>query len=245
MAVQQVREAVVVGRLIDLSIIVPVYNERDNISCFSEQLSRYAQQVTEVIVVDGGSTDGTVEALEELLGNNSNIMIDSASQGRASQMNAGASLARARYLMFLHADTTLPTGVFDELETVFGHDGIWGRFDVKLNNTRTAYRVISWFINKRSSLTGIATGDQAMFVKRSVFVQVGGFPNQLLMEDIALSKTLKSLAQPWCSKLKVITSARKWETCGVIRTVILMWRIRAAYYFGASPKSLHKRYYSQ
>ena len=238
MAVRLVRVVVVVERLIDLSIVVPIYNERHNIASFSENISRYAKYVTEVIIVDGGSTDGSIALLRKQLCDSPNVSIMNAELGRANQMNAGAAQACSHLLLFLHADTQLPVEAFEELSELVSRKVIWGRFDVTLNNSGAAYRLISWFINKRSALTGIATGDQAMFVRRSVFESEHGFPSQLLMEDIELSKTLKSYAKPWCSKLTVTTSARKWEAGGIIRTIFLMWRLRAAYYFGASPESL-------
>ena len=192
----------------------------------------------EVVVVDGGSADGTAA----LAAPRCDRVLASA-PGRARQMNAGAAAARGAILLFVHADTLLPPGA----DEAIGHalaDGrrCWGRFDVRLDGDEHAFRVIERLMNLRSRVSGIATGDQAMFVTREAFAAVGGFPDQALMEDVALSARLKRLSRPACLAGPVITSARRWRERGVARTVVLMWRLRLAYALGADPRSLARRY---
>ena len=159
-------------------------------------------------------------------------------------MNAGAKVAVGENLLFLHADTYLPNTSIYQLEKFSETLFLWGRFDVRLNNSAWPYKIISWFINKRSRLTAISTGDQAIFVRRNVFEQIKGYKQQPLMEDIDLSKRLKLISKPVCLKSRVLTSARKWEKDGLIKTVLLMWRLRLLYALGSNPDKLVKRYYS-
>jgi len=196
---------------------------------------------SELIIVDGGSEDGSSQWLE----NNQQkefILVKSA-PGRALQMNAGAAHASSDILLFLHADTTLPIGALDEV-----HDKSWGRFDIEFADNQSPRSllldIVAKMVNWRSRLSGVATGDQALFVNKSLFNKVGGFPNIPLMEDVALSKLLKQQAKPHCLRLKVQTSARRWQKNGVCKTIFLMWALRFAYYVGVPPKSL-KKFYSQ
>ena len=167
----------------------------------------------------------------------------SAPRGRALQMNAGAAKASGDVLLFLHADTRLPREaerlVLDGLARS-GRD--WGRFDVTIEGRHPMLRLVAAMMNLRSRLTGIATGDQAIFVKRDAFHAAGGFPEIPLMEDIALSKRLKRTGRPLCLRERATTSGRRWETHGVFRTILLMWRLRLAYFFGADPAALARRY---
>jgi rSAM/selenodomain-associated transferase 2 len=166
-----------------------------------------------------------------------------APRGRASQMNAGAALARGDILVFLHADTRLPADASQLILGALARSGCaWGRFDVRIEGAHPLFPVIAFFMNARSRLTGIATGDQAMFVSRGVFAAVGGFPNIALMEDITLARNLKRVSRPLCLRARVTTSGRRWEERGVVRTILLMWRLRLAYFFGAKPESLARRY---
>ena len=159
------------------------------------------------------------------------------------EMNAGAKLAKADNLLFLHADTKLPAYTLLELQRFSASKLVWGRFNVQLNNPAWPYKIISWFINKRSKLTSIATGDQAIFIKRNVFESINGYVEQPLMEDVAISCELKKISAPYCSLSTVTTSARKWEREGIIKTVWLMWKLRAAYALGVCPNKLVKVYY--
>jgi rSAM/selenodomain-associated transferase 2 len=185
----------------------------------------------ELILVDGGSSDDTIQRAAGL----ADVITESA-KGRAVQMNRGASLAAGDLLLFLHADTLLPDGAIDLLVTRLNGSGRrWGRFDVRLSGSRPMFRVIESMINFRSRLSGIATGDQAIFVERSLFREIKGYPEIPLMEDVALSRALKRTGPPLCFRERVITSSRRWEERGVWRTIFLMWRLRLAYALGADP----------
>ncbi|MFT7185928.1 MAG: rSAM/selenodomain-associated transferase 2 [Pseudohongiellaceae bacterium] len=226
-----------------LSVIVPVYNEGGRLlSCIQHVFERVGRE-NQVIVVDGGSVDESIHQIKELAQTEKNLHVISAPKSRAIQMNAGAKIATAGNLLFLHADTLLPESVLPELMHFSTSKYLWGRFDVRLDHCALPYKIISWFINKRSRLTAIATGDQAIFIHRDLFEKIHGFVEQPLMEDIELTVRLKKISQPYCIKIPVITSARKWEKEGVYKTVWLMWRIRAAYALGMSPEELAKIYY--
>jgi rSAM/selenodomain-associated transferase 2 len=212
-----------------LSIIVPALNEAPGIRAALEALAPLRARGHEVIVVDGGSGDGTPALAAGLCDR-----VLGAPRGRALQMNAGAQIASGDVLLFLHADTRLPPNA-DELV-----HGTWGRFDVRIEGRHPLLSVVACAMNLRSRLTGIATGDQAIFVRREAFP---GYPAIALMEDIALSKALKLHAAPTCLRDKVITSGRRWESRGVLRTIVLMWKLRLLYFFGVRPDELARRYY--
>ena len=221
-----------------LSIIIPVLDEGDTIGKHLSALQPLRQSGVEVIVVDGGSSDAT-RALARPL---SDLTL-SASRGRASQMNAGAQQAKGEYFLFLHSDTLLPEHAPERIsEALIRSERVWGRFDVRFDSPLRILRVVAFMMNRRSRWTGIATGDQAMFVRRQAFERVGGFPDIALMEDIALSKSLKRLSPPVCLRARVTTSGRRWETNGALRTILLMWRLRAAYFLNADPSRLAERY---
>ena len=186
-----------------------------------------------MIVADGGSSDGTVELAAQLCDR-----VVAAPRGRARQMNAAARLARGDALLFLHADSFLPERA-DALVLAALRTHAWGRFDVVIDGRAPLLALIGCAMNVRSRLSGIATGDQAIFVRRDVFA---GFPEIALMEDIAFSKRMKRLGRPACLSAKVRTSGRRWESRGVLRTVGLMWRLRLAYFLGAHPDDLARRY---
>jgi len=221
-----------------LSIIVPCLNEADGIAGTLAALAPLRAHGAEVIVVDGGSSDGTAERAAP----HADCVLP-APRGRAAQMNAGAARARGEILLFLHADTLLPESA-DALIV----DGLkrsrrgWGRFDVVISGRSPLLRVVAWLMNARSRLTSIATGDQAIFVTRSLFTAAGGYPEIALMEDIALSRQLKRFGAPLCLRHRLTASGRRWETHGVVRTVLLMWRLRFAYWLGADPAKLAVRY---
>jgi rSAM/selenodomain-associated transferase 2 len=221
-----------------LSIIMPALDEGEGIAATLDALAGMRALGVEVIVVDGGSRDATVQRARLRADR-----VVPAPRGRASQMNAGAEKASGDVLLFLHADTRLPTDadhvVLNELER---SGRAWGRFNVKIDGRHPLLTVVAWLMNLRSCLTGIATGDQAIFVKRETFAEVGGFPMIELMEDIALSKRLKRVSRPLCLRQRVVTSGRRWEQRGVLSTIVLMWRLRLAYYFGADPAELAQRY---
>lgn len=221
-----------------LSIIIPTLNEGDNIRNTLASLQGLRSRGHEVIVVDGGSHDDTLQAVAHGV----DVILQSP-PGRARQMNAGAQAARGQVLLFLHADSYLPDKADQLIDNTLTHKKVWGRFNVRLNGNNPMFYIIAFFMNLRSRLTGIATGDQAIFIRRECFEAVNGFPIIRLMEDIALCKTLRRLHYPACISAKVITSSRRWETRGIFKTITLMWRLRLAYFFGADPDRLYKLYY--
>lgn len=223
--------------MMSIAIIVPVLNEADNLTALIEQLSHLRQSVAEIVIVDGGSTDNTQQILR-----NTNMETVSASKGRAMQMNAGALHSNADILVFLHADTELPANAIKTIETAITKGADWGRFDVCISGTHPIFRVIALLMNWRSRLTGIATGDQAIFIRRIVFNVVGGFPEQPLMEDIEISKRLRKISRPVCLPEKVMTSDRRWQKNGVLKTIFLMWRLRFAYWRGVPVSALAEYY---
>jgi len=223
-----------------LTIIVPVLNEAVGIVATLQPLQALRSRGAEIVVVDGGSTDGTLDLARPLA---DQVLV--APRGRARQMNAGAALARGRVLLFLHADTRLPEQADLTILEVFGYvlEGRhWGRFDVVIEGRSPWLKVVARLMNLRSRLTGIATGDQAIFVSRSAFRAVGGLPDIPLMEDIALSKALKRIGRPVCLAACVTTSGRRWEKHGVWRTILLMWWLRLRFFLGADPVRLALEY---
>ena len=225
-----------------ISIIVPVLNEGEAIGAAIETLAPLRRRGHELIVVDGGSSDGTPELARAALDAPA-VQVLAAPRGRASQMNAGARAASGEVLLFLHADTRLPEGADRAIEAGFARsERVWGRFDVRIDGASPLLPAVAWFMNLRSRLTGIATGDQAMFVRREAFARAGGFPPIALMEDIAMSARLKRLSAPLCLAEFVTTSGRRWERRGVLRTILLMWWLRLRFFLGAAPSALARRY---
>ncbi len=220
-----------------LSIIMPVLDEAPAIEATLAALSPYRGRGVEVIVVDGGSRDDT-PALACPLAD----CVLSAQRGRAAQMNAGAAVAHGEILLFLHSDTRLPDNADILIRDALAQSGLaWGRFDVRFDGGRLL-SLVAITMNLRSRWTGIATGDQALFVTRAAFNAVGGFPSIALMEDVALSAHLKRISRPFCNRTRVTTSARRWRQHGTLRTMFLMWRLRLAYFLGADPAELARRY---
>ena len=216
-----------------LSIIVPALNEGAVIGRTLEALAGLRARGHEVIVADGGSDDAT-RAIAAPLADR----VLAAPRGRARQMNAGAAAATGDALLFLHADTVLPDRA-DHLVAEALKDKPWGRFDVMIEGDSPLLAVVAFFMNLRSRLSGIATGDQAIFVRRADFT---GYPEIALMEDVAFCKGMKRRAPPACLHARVRTSGRRWESRGVVRTVVLMWRLRLAYFLGEAPDELARRY---
>ena len=217
-----------------LSIVVPMLNEAAGIA---DALRALRDLDAETVAVDGGSSDKTVACAAP----HTDLLL-SAARGRARQMNAGAAAAKGEILLFLHADTRLPPAADQIIKQSLANGALWGRFDVEISGNSTWFPVIATMMNWRSRLTGIATGDQAIFVKRSTFEQIGGFPDQPLMEDIVLSQRLKKLARPACLRTKVVTAGRRWEKHGILRTILSMWWLRLRFFFGADPKQLAIEY---
>jgi rSAM/selenodomain-associated transferase 2 len=216
---------------------MPALDEQDGIVRALEALAPARCAAAEVIVVDGGSGDGTRERALPLADR-----VVEASRGRARQMNAGAALARAPVLLFLHADTRLPAQGLERVVDALAGERCWGRFDVRIEGGNALLPIVAAGMNLRSRLTGIATGDQAMFVRRDAFERAGGFPDIPLMEDVALSRILRRFSRPACLRERVATSARRWERAGTLRTIVLMWRLRLAFALGADPRGLARRY---
>jgi len=221
-----------------ISVVIPARNEAGHIAATLAPLQPLRQRGHELIVVDGGSTDSTVVQAQPL----ADAVLSSA-PGRARQMNAGAQAARGTVLWFLHADTLAPPDA-DRLLLAALEDkhAAWGRFDVRLSGRQPLLRVVERQMNLRSCLSGIATGDQGIFVRRAAFDAVGGFPDQPLMEDIALSTRLKQIGKPVCLRPPLVTSSRRWESRGILRTILLMWRLRLLYALGADPARLARLY---
>jgi rSAM/selenodomain-associated transferase 2 len=219
-----------------VSIILPVLDEAPGVRAALQSLQALRARGCEVLVVDGGSVDGTPVLARPL----ADRVLD-AQRGRALQMNAGAAAASGDALVFLHADTHLPERADDLVRAALAHRA-WGRFDVGIDSADPALRVVGAMMNLRSRLTGIATGDQAIFATAGAFRALGGFPPIPLMEDVAFSQRARRVSPPACVRERVRTSPRRWEKHGVLRTVLLMWRLRLEYALGADPAELARRY---
>lgn len=222
-----------------LSIVIPALNESANLArLLPDLLAR--EPGAEVIVVDGGSDDDS----RAIVARARSVRWLESARGRARQMNAGARAAGGDVLLFLHADTALPPGAGAAvLAALVDSAVVGGRFDVRLDSRRPLLAVVAWMMNERSRLTRISTGDQAIFVRRPVFEALGGYADIPLMEDIDLSRRLRRRGRVAALRLRVTTSARKWERDGVVRTIVLMWALRLLYALGVAPPRLHRWYY--
>lgn len=223
-----------------LSVVMPVLNEADGIAEALGALAPLRARGVEVVVADGGSSDATFAISRRL----ADVAI-AAPRGRGAQMNAGAAASSGEVLLFLHADTRLPCDADALVCNGLARSGhasgaFWGRFDVRIAGAHPLFPIIAAMINLRSRLTGIATGDQAIFMSRAAFTP--GFPEIALMEDIAMTKRLKRIGPPLCIASPVVTSGRRWEKHGVMKTIVLMWGLRLAYFLGASPAWLARSY---
>jgi rSAM/selenodomain-associated transferase 2 len=222
-----------------LAIVIPALNEAENLAWLLPDLSSGCPGA-EVVVVDGGSRDDTAAVVARGPG----LRLLASARGRALQMNLGARATGGDTILFLHADTRLPDGAAGAIEEALAEPGVvGGRFDVRFDNERPIFRMIAWFMNARSRASGICTGDQAIFVRRADFEAVGGYPEIPLMEDIELSRRLKRRGRLRALRLRVTTSARKWEREGPLRTIGLMWALRLLHFVGVAPARLHRWYY--
>ena len=219
-----------------ISIIIPVLNEEDSIKELLLQLQPYRKQGHEVIVADGGSDDKTISISTTL----ADKVIQS-QPGRALQMNKGADNSGNEILWFLHADTIIPENAIEEIQNALNKSD-WGRFNIKLSGSHILFRIVETMMNIRSCVFAIATGDQGIFVKRTIFKQVNEYSNIPLMEDVELCKKLKKVSKPVCLKETLITSSRRWEKNGISTTILLMWKLRFLYWLGVSPEYLAKQY---
>ena len=220
-----------------LSIVIPTWNEAETIADTLAALSPLREAGVELLVVDGGSDDGTPARCRDRVDR-----VLHAPLGRARQMNVGAAASRGEVLLFLHADTRLPDNAVESIATTMAAGAAWGRFDVQISGRSRMLPVIAALMNRRSRWTGIATGDQAIFVRRAVFEGIGGFPDQPLMEDIELSTRLRRHHRPVCLRARVVTSGRRWDRHGVWRTIVLMWSLRLRYWLGAPADGLARTY---
>lgn len=221
----------------DVSIVMPVLDEAAGIVARLQSLQALRRQGVELIVVNGGSRDDTVERAGPLADR-----VVSTGRGRGRQMNAGAACARGGVLLFLHADTTLPRAAISAASQGLASGAVWGHFDVRIVDGPAGIAVVAWAMNLRSRVTGIATGDQAMFCTREAFAAAGGFPEIALMEDIVLSQRLRAISRPACLRQRVETSGRRWARHGLVRTVLTMWWLRLRFWLGASPDALARAY---
>ena len=218
----------------DLTVVVPVHNDRSQLETLLNCLKEFSE--LEVVVVDCKSGDNP----EEVIGNRR--LEVSPSLGRGPQIAFGIERTRRPWIWVVHADSVVVPSNVECLLDAMNECG-WGRFNIRLSGTHLIFRVIEWFMNVRSSLSGICTGDQGIFVRRELIQRIGGFPSQELMEDIELCKQLKKLEKPLCLRSSILTSARKWESEGVLRVVVRMWIYRLRYFLGAKPKDLFSDYY--
>lgn len=221
-----------------VSIIVPVLNEADNIEAFLKHLQPLREQGHEIVLVDGKSSDNTCELARPWIDR-----MMSVKKGRARQQIIGAKMATGQIFLFLHADTRLPEQADQLIFQAMAQGSDWGRFNIRLSGQPVMFRIIETMMNWRSCLTGIATGDQAIFVNRRLYRDAGGFAQIALMEDIELSRRLLKFSRPVCIKTPVCSSSRRWQENGIFKTILQMWSLRLQYFFGVKPEQLLKKYY--
>lgn len=221
----------------DWTVIVPVLNEMDALPRLVNHLADLRRDGADILVADGGSTDGTADALRA-----ASIPVVATPRGRAAQMNAAAAHATTPFLLFLHADTQLPTGGLAAAAAALHGGAVWGRFDVRITGTSALLPLVALGMNWRSRATRIATGDQAIFITTAAFRAVGGFPDQPLMEDIELCRRLRATHKPAALRTKVTTSGRRWDDRGQLKTIWLMWQLRHAYFTGTPATDIARRY---
>ena len=229
--------------MIQLSIVIPVLNEASTIEPHLIALKKVTSTIhTEIIVVDGGSQDNTVSLAKPLA---DKVLLSE--KGRAQQMNMGAEYASGKTLLFLHSDTSFPrdNNSIDEIFPFLKKNQKWGFYPVRLSGKHILFKVIARMMNFRSRLSSVATGDQCIFVDRDFFTIYGQFSLIPLMEDVELSKRLRRIEPPFIASVKVTTDSRRWEKNGIIKTILLMWYLRALYFFGVSPSVIAQRYYKK
>jgi rSAM/selenodomain-associated transferase 2 len=219
-----------------LSVIIPILNEEQSIAFLLKELAEWCREDDEVILVDGGSRDGGVSIAEKM-----GFHVVVSERGRGRQMNRGASLAEGAVFWFLHADSRISNIARSELDLIQNNGACWGHFKITIAGAKTVYRLIESFMNLRSRISGIATGDMGILVKAEVFRSIGGFPEIDLMEDIELCKRLRS-HKPFVSSKRLLVSERRWEAGGIYKTICLMWVLRLAWFFGVSDQTLSRIY---
>lgn len=235
------------------SIIIPFLDESnviDSLLINLEQvfgLAAEGGEQVELIFVDGGSQDDSQQKIKGFFRNIcfEQVSLISSEAGRAKQMNAGAKLAKGKCYVFLHVDTLLSRDTLNVLNNFLQqHEKAWGSFTLKLDDENFSYRLLESMINLRSELTKVVTGDQVLFVKQDVFDEISGFPDIALMEDVAITKKLRTLTKPYRVKTPVVSSSRRWKKKGMLKTILLMWYLRLAFVLGVHPDRLFKKYYS-
>ena len=224
----------------NLSIVIPVLNEEEALPALLGDLQTMRARGAEIIVVDGGSVDATLRHATAMAD-----QVIHATRGRARQMNAGARVARSQVLLFLHADARFPASCASAVEAALTDTHGWGFLRPQLVGSSWLLPMVAWFMWMRSRLTSVATGDQGLYVGRELFDAVDGYPDLPLMEDVAICKQLRLKAAPVPLAAVVPSSGRRWDRDGALRTVLLMWRLRVAFFFGADPERLHRRYYGR
>ena len=222
-----------------LSIIIPTLNEEKCLKILLHDITSTLSNETEIIVVDGGSTDETVDLTKIFP-----VTLVESERGRAKQMNQGAKRACGKFIWFLHADSRIDFDFEHIIKHALANNG-WGWFDIQLDTPGFVYRIVEFMMNKRSRLTGIMTGDQGLFIRKDVFWKAGGFPDIALMEDIAISKILKKIDKPYPSDSQLTTSTRRWRKDGIYKTIISMSFFRFVYFIGFSPEWIERKYYKR
>ena len=217
-----------------ISVIIPVFNDRNHLARLLQTLEHYPN--LELLIVDGGSSDKPHEVT------GSATLLQATTRGRGTQVALGIRQVNREWVWVLHADSFVSAENIESLLSAM-KEGRWGRFDVTLHGSRWEYRMIEYLMNIRSRLTSICTGDQGMFFHKDILSEVGGFPEQPIMEDVEVSKRMRKLERPVCCTSRIGTSIRRWEAGGVFKTVFRMWSYRIKYFFGASPDSLYSEYY--
>lgn len=220
-----------------VSVIIPFINENNHLSDLIKQLTSVVAYGHEIILVDGGSSDGF-----KLSNAAEGVTLCSSSKGRSKQMNYGAGIARGDVFWFLHADTILQFNVMHYVALIENMNSCWGRFNVSLSGSNSAFKLIAAMMNIRSSLTGISTGDQGIFIGRKLFDVVKGYDEIEIMEDIGICKKLKKLSSPMSLQLKLTTSSRRWQEKGILKTILTMWLMRVLFFIGIKPSTLIKIY---
>ena len=227
-----------------ISVVVPLYNEGERVNSLLAHL-RELPGLAEAVLADASDEASSKALMDELAGRICNDpfvrLVKCPTPGRALQMNAGAGQCTGEVLLFLHCDTRLPAAV-EEIHRCIARGRAWGWFDLRLDGRGAVYRLLERMINLRARACRIATGDQGMFVERRVFAKVGGFAEISLMEDVELSRRLKKIGPPAVIPRPVLTSARRWRQDGVLRTVLLMWKLRFLYWLGGNPERLAASY---
>lgn len=228
-----------------VSVVIPVRNESLEVDNFIKKNQESLKSANEIIFVDGQSSDETLQKLNNIAlveSSTGKFKIIASDPGRGKQMNTGAVTANSDVILFLHVDTVLPENGLEQIKEKIKSGELWGRFDVQLNDEQLIFRIIENMMNWRSTLTNIVTGDQGIFVRKDLFNLVGGYPEIPLMEDISFSACLREISPAKRIKSPVITSARRWQDKGIVRTIFLMWLLRFSYWLGISPEKLANWY---